>query len=86
MAGVGIRRRHGTAAIPSGSPAAIEFVLAIAAIAMGIIALRKGERSWLTLLAFVLVVIVGGFWISSHWARYYGPTDPKIGRRFTLLA
>lgn len=50
--------------IPLGfTSAALEIVLAIAAIAVGIIALRKGERSWLTLLAFVLVVVVGGFWI-----------------------
>jgi hypothetical protein len=29
----------------------------------GLIALRKGERSWLTLLVFVPAVVVGGFWI-----------------------
>lgn len=33
--------------------ALLELVLAVAAIVTGIIALRKGERSWLTLLAFV---------------------------------
>ncbi len=50
--------------IPLGfTSAALEVVLAIAALVVGIIALKKGERSWLTLLAFVLVVIVGGFWI-----------------------
>ncbi len=51
--------------IPLGfTSAALEVVLALAALVTGIIALRKGERSWLTLLALVLVVIVGGFWIS----------------------
>lgn len=50
--------------IPIGFTSAIlEFGLAIAAIVTGIIALRKGERSWLTLLAFVLALAIGGFWI-----------------------
>jgi hypothetical protein len=50
--------------IPVGlTSATLELVLALAALATGIIALRKGERSWLTLLAFVPAVLVGGFWI-----------------------
>ena len=43
--------------------ATLEFALAISAFVVGIVALRKGVRSWLTLLTFVLAVIVGGFWI-----------------------
>ncbi len=50
--------------IPVGFTGAIlELVLAVSALTTGIIALRKGERSWLTLLAFVPAVVVGGFWI-----------------------
>ena len=50
--------------IPMGlTSAMLEFVLAISAFVVGVVALRKGERSWLTLVAFVLAVLVGGFWI-----------------------
>ena len=50
--------------IPVGfTGATLELVLAVSALASGIAALRTGERSWLTLLAFVTAVVVGGFWI-----------------------
>ena len=50
--------------IPVGlTSAALEFVLALTALVVGFVALRRGERSWLTLLAFVPAVAVGGFWI-----------------------
>ena len=45
------------------SSMAIELTLAIAAIVVGIGALRKGERSWMMLVAFILAILVGGFWI-----------------------
>jgi hypothetical protein len=41
----------------------LEFALAVSALAVGIVALKKGERSWLTLAGFVPAIIVGGFWI-----------------------
>ena len=41
----------------------LEFSLAASALAAGIVALKKGERSWLTLVGFVAAFIVGGFWI-----------------------
>jgi len=50
--------------IPIGLTSAIlEIVLAISALVAGILALRRGERSWLTLLAFVAALLIGGFWI-----------------------
>ena len=50
--------------IPAGlTSALLEFALTISALVVGWLTLRKGERSWLTLLTFVLAVIVGGFWI-----------------------
>jgi hypothetical protein len=41
----------------------LEFALTVSALAVGIVALKKGERSWLTLAGFVPAIIVGGFWI-----------------------
>lgn len=38
-------------------------ILAIAAIVVGIVALRRGERSWMTLTGLVGAILVGGFWI-----------------------
>jgi hypothetical protein len=50
--------------IPVGFTSAIlEFALAVSAIVVGVVALKKGERSWLTLLAFIPAATVGGFWI-----------------------
>jgi hypothetical protein len=50
--------------IPGGFfSAVLEIVLAVAAILVSIAAFRKGERSWLTLLAFIGTIFVGGFWI-----------------------
>ncbi|MGE5603807.1 MAG: hypothetical protein ACM30E_12210, partial [Nitrososphaerales archaeon] len=50
--------------IPLGlAGAMIELVLALAAFGVGAVALRKGERSWMVLVAFATAVLVGGFWI-----------------------
>jgi hypothetical protein len=38
-------------------------LLAISTIVVGIIAFRRGERSWMALLAFIGAAIVGAFWI-----------------------
>jgi hypothetical protein len=54
----------GAIRIPAGfGSAMLELLFAIGAIVAGIMALRRGERSWMTLLAFVAAIIVGGFWI-----------------------
>lgn len=50
--------------IPMGMASVLlEVVLAVATITVAIPAFRRGERSWLTLLAFVPAVVVGGFWV-----------------------
>lgn len=41
----------------------VAVALAIAAITVGIVALRRGDRAWLVFAGFVPAVIVGGFWI-----------------------
>lgn len=42
----------------------VEVLLAVAAFAVGVLALRRGERSWTVLVAFVLALLVGGLWIA----------------------
>lgn len=63
-----LARRLGAAGMPVRIPMGmasvlVEVVLAVATIAVAVPAFRRGERSWLTLLAFVPAVVVGGFWI-----------------------
>jgi len=41
----------------------LALVLAIASLVVGIMAFRRGERSWMALLAFAGAVIVGAFWV-----------------------
>ncbi len=41
----------------------LEIILATSAVVAGIIALRRGERSWIALSALAVAVIVGGLWI-----------------------
>lgn len=50
--------------VPAGmSSVLLEIGLAIAAIVTGIVALWKGDRSWLTIVGAVLALLIGGFWI-----------------------
>lgn len=50
--------------IPLGiTGAALELVLALAAFGVGAAAIRKGQRSWMVLVALAVAVLVGGFWI-----------------------
>lgn len=60
--------------IPLGfSGAMLELALALAAIVVGVLALKKGERSWLSLAAFILAVIIGGFWILFMLGELFMP-------------
>ncbi len=50
--------------IPLGrAGSVIEVALALAALSTGVIAMRRGERSWLNIIAFVLAAIIGGAWL-----------------------
>lgn len=42
---------------------ALEVALTVAALVVGVIALKRGERSWFNLVALGLAVTVGGFWL-----------------------
>lgn len=42
---------------------ALEAVLILAALVTGVLAFKKGERSWLNLVAFVLALAIGGLWL-----------------------
>ncbi len=56
--------------LPGGlGSAVLEYILAILAIFVGVIALRRGERSWMALLALVGAIIVGGAWILLALSR-----------------
>ena len=41
----------------------LALLLAIAPVVLGVRALRRGERSGLTIIGLVLAVLIGGFWI-----------------------
>ena len=43
--------------------AALEAVLTVAALVVGVLAFRKGECSWFNLVAFALALLIGGFWL-----------------------
>ena len=61
MLGSGAR----TLGLPLGlAGAVLELVLTLAALGVGVVALRRGERSWRVLVAFAMAVLAGGFWIS----------------------
>lgn len=47
--------------------------LAMVALAVGLIALRRGERSWLAILGFALALLFGGFWILFGLAELLFP-------------
>ena len=50
--------------VPIGfTGAALELVLALAAFGVGVAAIRKGQRSWMVLVALAVAVLVGGFWL-----------------------
>jgi hypothetical protein len=54
----------GSVRIPFGfAGVLLTLILAIASLVVGIIAFRRGERSWMAVLAFAGAVTVGGFWI-----------------------
>ena len=39
------------------------FVLSVSALVIGILAYRKGERSWVLWVGFVPAILIGAFWI-----------------------
>ncbi|HAI74592.1 MAG TPA: hypothetical protein DCS28_00365 [Candidatus Moranbacteria bacterium] len=39
------------------------FVLSVSALVTGILAFRKGERSWVMWLGFIPAILIGAFWI-----------------------
>jgi hypothetical protein len=50
--------------IPVGFTSVIvEFILAVSALVVGVVAMRRRERSWLALVGFAVAVLIGGFWI-----------------------
>mgnify|MGYP001026386981 FL=1 len=42
---------------------ALEVVLTVAALIAGVLALKRGERSWFNLVGLALALTVGGFWL-----------------------
>jgi hypothetical protein len=54
----------------------LEIILATSAVVVGIIALRRGERSWMALSALAVAVIVGGFWLLIALAHALFPDNP----------
>jgi len=52
---------------------AFEVVLAIAALVAGVIALKRGERSWFNLVAIGLAVTIGGFWLFIALGQILAP-------------
>ncbi len=64
LIGLLARLLAGSVRIPFGfNGVLLALILAIAAIVVGIVALRRGERSWMTLTGFIGAILVGGFWI-----------------------
>jgi hypothetical protein len=60
--------------IPVGmSSVLLEIGLAVAAIVTGIVALWRGDRSWLTIVGAVLALLIGGFWILFALAEVVVP-------------
>lgn len=53
--------------------AVIEVALAIAALAAGAVAMKRGERSWLNVVALVLALITGMPWLSFALGKVLGP-------------
>jgi len=53
--------------------AVIEVALAIAALAAGAAAMKRGERSWLNVVALVLALIIGMPWLSFALGKVFGP-------------
>lgn len=61
---IGIATEGGPFPIPVGfSGLILELIVAISALTVGVLAVRRGERSWLTLAGFVPAIVIGGFWI-----------------------
>ena len=59
-----LQERLGRRGLPTGSSlVSVEIVLAVAAIALGVLALVRKDRAWLLVGSFVLAVLVGGFWV-----------------------
>jgi len=60
--------------IPVGiSTVLFETGLAVAAMVTGIVALWKGDRSWLTIVGAVLTLFIGGFWILFALVELFAP-------------
>ena len=53
--------------------AVIEVALAIAALVAGAVAMKRGERSWLNVVALVLALIIGMPWLSFALGKVLGP-------------
>ncbi len=53
--------------------AAIEVALVIAAVAAGAVAMKRGERSWLNVIALVLALMIGMPWLSLALGRVLAP-------------
>ncbi len=48
---------------PFGLGVALEVVLTVAALITGVLALKRGERSWFNLVGLALALTIGGFWL-----------------------
>jgi len=49
--------------IPLVLGVALEVMLTVAALIAGVLALKRGERSWFNLVGLALALTVGGFWL-----------------------
>ena len=59
-----LQERLGRRGLPTGSSLVlVEIVLALAAIAVGAVALLRKDRAWLLVGSFALAVLAGGFWM-----------------------
>lgn len=75
--------------IPLGlAGVALEVLLLLAALVAGAVALRKGERSRMVLVALATAVLVGGFWtvVALGPGRVGWRSERKARRRVLLRA
>ena len=59
-----LQERLGRRGLPTGSSLVfVEILLAVLAFVFGVLAVRRKDRAWLLLASFVVVVLIGGFWV-----------------------
>lgn len=59
-----LQERLGRRGLPTGSSlVSVEILLAVFAVVVALIALRRKDRGWVLLGSFAVVVLIGGFWV-----------------------